>query len=375
MTTQKTQTPSIADELLEGAGYETAPKADPSTQAQSNDNNSDDGEGNSTPTASENPNNPNKDSTNTVPNNQNEGATEKNNTDPQDGEIDEKSLINFLKKKGIEVDSLDQLKPKPADPSPEDLEKQREQSRQAAIQFGITSNLFTQKEYDDYAKFTAKDKQDAVKEHFIEQYQQSHPDVDYDDAEDVYNEKFFLLEDEEGYKYKSGQQDIEQYYERITKEKYGKIVGIEELHKKVTEGISKFNSYKTQVEDILTTKIPADLTFSVEGQDIKIPLGLQAETLNSLKDTYLTQDMMSSLVDQSGQVNTELLVEEIQKDLFWANRNTLIAEVARTAADKARLEAKGGRKGIVQPDTATSPNTQHSQPAGQKSLSDDMMGV
>jgi hypothetical protein len=280
-------------------------------------------------------------------------------------QLDQTAVLNFLKSQGIEVEKLEDLK-KPAAPpvelTAEQKAEQEKEKRAKAIQFGITNKVFTQEEYDASVQFAGRNPVDVVREDFTAAMKKSHPDLSDDDISDMFEERFFLSEDEDGPKFKLGQQDLQEYYNRIKQQRFGKVLGVDKIYEGYESNIGRAQSYTTQINELFK-ELPAQYNQKIQGQDIpafsftigkeQVPIPIDLALLDTIKQEYLTEAHMSAALDQTGKIDKAALTDEILKDLFWKSKDKIIAEVATAYSDKRVSEEKRGRKNaILADDTA-----------------------
>jgi hypothetical protein len=286
-------------------------------------------------------------------------------------ELDDAKLLAALQKRGIAATSLADLQ-KPAAPAAEPTEEEKraaaEQKRTKALKFGLDNRLFTQAEYEASIAFNSRKAEEVVKEDFSARLLKENPDLTQEDIDDLFEEKFFLSEPEGGAKHKLGQQELQEYYNRIKTGKYGKILDVEKVYEGYESNLSKAQSYATQI-DQLFKEIPATLLAKINDKEVPafsfkigpdnhqetIPSPIDLTLLDAIKKDYLTEAHMTALIDQTGNIaDKKAVTEEILKDLFWRNKDKIMTEVATAYSDKKLSEDKRGRRNAILPESTSS---------------------
>jgi hypothetical protein len=99
-------------------------------------------------------------------------------TDNND-ELTDERVVEFLKKKGLQFNSIDELKPQaPAVPelTAEQKEKVRKERDAKKLTYGLEKNLFTREDFEDYLHLRSNPRQ-VVLDAFSERYQTRKPDA------------------------------------------------------------------------------------------------------------------------------------------------------------------------------------------------------
>lgn len=268
--------------------------------------------------------------------------------EPEDDIEDEKLLKALNKKSGKNFKTLDEYyKAQEPAPSPKILtaDEQKEadeQKKQDALKFGLEKNLFKKKDYDNYLIFNNRSKEDVVKDEFAAELRKEDADISDEDIEEQFKTTYHLFDDEKSIKYKKGMQQIEALYDKIKTEKFGAIVDVESVYEGVQKNIEHAKVFKTELDTTLS-KMESKLSFDIDGEKINATL-FTPEQAESIKANYLTSEMMQALLTEDGKINADALSEEIKKDFMYDNFNSIVAEAAKTLADRKVKAYQKSRK-------------------------------
>jgi hypothetical protein len=273
--------------------------------------------------------------------------------EPKKDDVDELTddlILKALKKKtGKEYKSLDELlNPKVEEPLNEEQRKAlAEEKKEKALKFCLDNKIFSKKDYDAYSSLLQADKVAAVKEEVFKEWKAADPALSDGDLEERFELKYGINEDKDTWLYTDGQARLDARFNKIVSGKYGKVIDMEIVFDTVQSNVNRAQVYKTQVDEVFEKEILAD--FEVVMDEKEEPFKAQLftkEALAEIKESYLNQEMMNALMGDGQTINRESLIEEVKKDLVLKNLPIIIAQVAKSYADKKVNASRMARKGI-----------------------------
>lgn len=263
-------------------------------------------------------------------------------TAPQQFEMDDAKVLEYLKKKNINLQSLDELAPK-ADPT--DVAEKREAAK---LSFGIGQSLFSKKEYDSFVT-DSNAPENLVFSEYVKEARDEDPDISDEDIRSEFNEKYGLDYDESSRKFKRGVSEIALLANKILSTKYGKIYAADQRfteHEREVQSQTERNAriladtprYKADVESIIT---------ELKNHKIKIndkddfPVNFSDEYLQVLRGRFFDPLYVEDLIEKG--YSKELLSETIFLGAIKENLPQLMSQYA----DHKQLIKQAGTRGIV----------------------------
>lgn len=277
-----------------------------------------------------------------------------------ESDIDDEKLLAALRKKtGRDFKSLDEFTADRKEPTEDEKKQAAETERSEAIEFGKVNKLFSQADYDKFITFSAKDPSDAVQERFVARAIEADKNLTPEEAQDLFNEVFHIMEPEDSYKFQEGQRMIQKEYEDEKNKEFANIAGVTGLYKDYKENTAKAQAYSSEVSKLFTPeKLPTKFEFPIDGEIISFPVDLKnkqvIDILDNIKKDYLTVDMMRSSTDRTGKLNEQGLAAQINLDLQQALVKEIVTEVAKSYSAAVLVKAKLGRRGVININEETS---------------------
>jgi hypothetical protein len=269
---------------------------------------------------------------------------------PEEG-LNTDQVLAFLKKQGIEINSLEEIK-KPAEQKPlteEELRQQEEEKRNAIRAFGLQAGKVTSTELDNYVRESSlpvnamayaifrQSRLDELKKEGV-------TDAELPTEEDLqaeFNDEYFQYADEKDPKRKRAENRMQREVDEYLKSKYKKVYSLEGEYEAHHSETNRRKEYNQVVEAALAT-IPDQLKVEIKGQSFtyKVP----DEVRQRLKELYLGDAQFNTL--KSTGLTKEQLAEAMEKNIRAIELDNIIKEVAE-AYGAALLDAQGrGRRAI-----------------------------
>lgn len=256
--------------------------------------------------------------------------------EPVETEYTDEQILAILKKKGLNVSSLNELTPT------KDPEVEKEEREQKKLAYAYDKGLLTKKEHEAFISDLNK-KDQLVYESFASEMREANPDVTEEEISDEYAEFYGVSEDKDSLKYKRGQRLISQEADKIISERHKKYFGIDSAFsefersqatvqaqsQKLAEAIPV---YTKNVEESIAELSSIKLDTGKGVYEVKIP----AKTLSELKEAWVgsaKENILSGL-------SKEQIKEAIEMSVLKSNLKDIINSVANKIVEE---KAKGVR--------------------------------
>lgn len=265
-------------------------------------------------------------------------------TTTEDAELSDEQILKLLEKKGIKVNSFEDLK-KPETPlDPKLVAEQREAEELA---FGLNKGLFNKKDYDGFVS-DSNDTQNFVFAQYHADAKADDPELTDEEIQEEFRAKFGLDAEPGTRKHKRGIKEINTIAESLLKQKYGKIydakTAFSSYEKEATtakENKTKLDAglpvYSKDVEDIFTKMKKIPVKFS-DTETIEVD-AIQ-DHLNELKE------MMMKPEYAKGKVLSGYKKETLEQEAFAALLYKNFPSIAKEIANQHLLKHSAGTKGI-----------------------------
>lgn len=263
-------------------------------------------------------------------------------TPPAQIEMTDAQVLEYLRKKNLNIKSLDELAP-PVDPS---IEADKREAQK--LSFAINNNIFTKKEYDSFIT-ESKDPDSLVFRDYLHEALTEDPEISEDDVRAEFLEKYGLNSDPNSRRYKRGMKEIQMNADQILKEKYGKIYAAdqsfnqhEQIQKQNQERQAKLLSqtpqYKNDVEQLVGNLKNYKVQFPNSEEFV---VSLPEEYLGAIKQKFIDPAYVEQLVEKG--YSKELLQETIELTAIKENLPSII----RAYHDEQMRAKQAGTRGIV----------------------------
>lgn len=265
------------------------------------------------------------------------------------------AVLNYLKNKGLAVNSFEDLQPKLVTQA--DLDKQVEQEEAEKISWALRNGKVTAKKWQGYAS-AVNDKSGVVYSDFrndivnndeeIKQLLITDPIAAEQKIKDEFEDEFSLNADPNSLKYKRGQQKISVLADKIIQQNYGEVLGVDSAYSDYRKSVSEQDAYnkkilaqapvyKREVEEVFNelTHIPFDLG---DGEVYKIAVQpeMKKDLLNKMLENGYSEKQIAN-----GWTKGEL-ADIANTALLKQNYNFL----AKEAAKQYHLKRQAGSRGI-----------------------------
>ncbi len=263
-------------------------------------------------------------------------------------ELDDAAIFEALKKRGINVNSFEDLAPKPII----DLEKEAEEKEAAKLSFALSKGLYSKKEYENYIRDT-NDLQNLVYGDYYVEAKKENPELTDQEIQDNFLAEHGLDADPASSKYKRGVNKVALLADKMLKDKYGKIyTSDQEFEKYETEQksqkeykaniLSKAPLYKKDVEDAVKDITKLIIPFS---EQESIEATFKQEYIDSVKNQLLDEGYS---IDQ---INKGWSKDAIKQTAYTALVIQNLSEIVKDVATKYLYKHQGGTRGIPQSGT------------------------
>lgn len=256
-------------------------------------------------------------------------------------EVDDARLLEILQKKGIPVNSLEDLKVK------EDPAKVAEQREASKLSYALTKGLFSTRDHESFIREKGNPR-DLVFAQFYEETKKEDAELSDAEIQAEFEDKYGISAEPGTRRHKRGVLEIGLLADKILREKYGKIYSAEDIyarHESVETAslqrtrtvLAKAPTYKADVEavfaELKTIKIQAD-----DKESYEVPIPPQA--LDAVKALFLDSEYCAEKIVK-GYTKDELK-EIAYSTIARQNLNTLSLEFAK----QYHLKRQAGTKGI-----------------------------
>lgn len=267
-------------------------------------------------------------------------TTTENNQDDDNDEV----LLEKLKKRGFNVSSLEDLKPKP---TPADVETQKKERDSKKLSFGLEKKIFTAEEYQSYLK-DYNDPLAVVYDDFRQDLLTAEPEITDSEIRERFQEEYHQEDDQDASRFKRGKKAIETLAEKLIREKHGNVLRLDQTYEshekeveKSTEATRKVQAaipvYKGAVKSALEANKKIPVKFSdTETYEVEV----NPVHLKEIEDGLLIDDTMI------GHINRGTAPETLARAVKMAIIERGFDEYVKGFADKYLIEHAKGTKGV-----------------------------
>lgn len=243
--------------------------------------------------------------------------------------LNDDSVTDYLKKKGFNVSSLEDLKKKP---DPADIEKEKEEREREKMSFGF-KKVFTKKEYDAYES-DVKNKNELVFKASFDAAKQDDPELTEDEYRAEFNDKYGVDEEKTSRKFKEGQRILSNLANNIIQQKHSKILKLDEVYANYESQENEQKSqqmkilanapaYTKDVENVMASLAKVKTKFA-ENEESEVDV--TPEVLKEVKDTLLDTGFAQKKIAQGW---TKDEISEVAEMLLWKkDRENIIKKSA-----------------------------------------------
>lgn len=259
-------------------------------------------------------------------------------------DVPNEKLIEMLKKKGIEIESIEALKPKPTE---EEEENNRKEAKAKAFKYAVDTNIFTQEEYDSFAVDSKKEKIEIARSEFHKKFkaalgENSEDEYTDEDIDLVFNREFLVDDTEDSPIKKIKQKEIDSLAENFLNKKYGKILNHEAVFNDYNSNLSKAKTYKATIDEEIELIKQNSLEFKIG--DSKVTYKPTEETFAKVSELYSSPEMYSKI----GAESKEVLQNAIMSSLTQMDFSKIVSEIAENYHATELKKINLGRQGIIE---------------------------
>jgi hypothetical protein len=262
---------------------------------------------------------------------------------PEPVELDDTAILEALKKRGINVNSFEELTPKETI----DPEKAAEQREAAKLSFALNKGLYSKKEYESYIR-DSNDLKNLVYGEFYKEAKAENAELTDQEIQESFLAEYGLDGEPESARYKRGVNTMAMLADKMLREKYDKIYetdkefdkyeSTEKSQKERQKNIlSKAPSYKRDVEDAVKEVEKAIIPFD---EKESFEATFSKEAIESVKSQLLNEAY------SVGQIEKGWSKEELKEIAYTALLRANFTEIAKNIAEQYLYKNQKGTKGI-----------------------------
>lgn len=193
-------------------------------------------------------------------------------------------ILKFLQKQGINVNSLEDLKPKKTEA---DLQLEKEQRENEKIAYGLQKGFITKKEHESFI-LDMNDPVKVVYNDFKKDLLDTDPELSESEIKEKFDERYGQDNDESSIQFKRGKKELEVIANKLIQEKHAKILGLEREYERYESSEKEKTEFEAKVrsaEPIYKRDI-SEITQSLK--KIQIPIGEKQFFEFDVEDSVLT---------------------------------------------------------------------------------------
>lgn len=276
-----------------------------------------------------------------IPEKPKEGEADPNKLTPEPapviGELTNEQLIELLGSRGIKISSLDDLKPKDPQKTPQEIAEEEENEKLA---FGLTKGLFKKAEYESFVTDNNA-KVELVFANFEAEAKADDPTLTPEEIREEFEAKFGLNAEVGTRQHKRGAKEIEVIAKELLKSKHSKIYEAENKfagHKATANSQAEYN--KNIIAKTPEYKINVEEAFAIAkkiAEGIEIP----EESVIEMKNLFLEPKFVEAQIKNG--FTKEQIAQQVKAAVYSKNMEFILKRNADLAVDAH----KAGTKGIV----------------------------
>lgn len=281
-----------------------------------------------------------------------EAKKEKPNTPVKENvasEITDDIILAKLKERGININSLEDLSPKPA---AEDEAKKKEQRESEKIIWGLKNGKFNKDQLSNYSA-DSKDRKGLVIRTYAEEVKALNPELKPEEVDEYVKERFALDKDPDSWQYKQGMKEIDRISDKLLSDNYSSILNLDNefgtyentiLSQKEEEMriLKEAPVYTKSVKEVVDGLKEIEVPFS-DSEKYSIPI--PKEIKDAVEGLMLKDDYAKSKIARGYDV------EQLRKEALEAIVTNNIGVIAAEAAKLHKSKHEKGVRGI--PDGGT----------------------
>src|ERR1700761_7849242 len=256
-----------------------------------------------------------------------------------DEDIEDHKLLAALKKRGMNIEKLDDLKPAEKPLTEEEENARKKEVRENAIKYALKEKHITTEELANYNVDAAKSPREIEK------------DLTKEDAEERFANYFKENLPEDNWERKERQQELNARAMHYFNSKYPNVMDSESTYVEHTQTLELAKAYNKRVEHVFAS-FPTKETFEIDvdvegGKTAKevYTFDFSKESIEAVKNQLLSEESFNRL--GKANVDEATLNAIIKSSLLQKEFTNAVKTVARSHANKMVLAAKAGRKGVI----------------------------
>jgi hypothetical protein len=254
---------------------------------------------------------------------------------PVVGELTNEQLVELLGKRGITVSSLDDLKPKDPQKTPQELADEEEAEKLA---FGLTKGLFKKSDYESF--ITDNHSQvELVFANFEAEAKADDPTLTPEEIREEFEAKYGLNAEVGTRQHKRGAKELAVIAKELLKSKHSKIYEAENKfagHKATANSQAEYNrniiaktpQYKADVEEAFSSAKKI-------AEGIEIP----EESVTEIKNLFLESKFVEAQIKNG--FTKEQIAHQVKAAVYSKNMEFILKRNADLAVDAHKAGAKG----------------------------------
>ncbi len=266
-------------------------------------------------------------------------------------EINDDTVIAYLKSKGLEVNKIDDLKPLVKEPTAEEVAEKQKEVRENAIKYGLNNKKINTVELKAYNVDAEKSVRDIVYPIMVAQWKAADKELSDEDAEARFEDYFKEKLPTDNWERVERTHEMEARANAYFAKTYPNVLKLEGEYVEHAHTLEAGIAYNKQVEQVVAS-FPAKSNFDIEVdlEDGKkntevYNYEFSKENIAAVKEQLLSEQSFNAL----GRAKTDdaALTKIVRNALIEKELSKIVTTVARSHANKMVLAAKSGRKGVM----------------------------
>lgn len=274
-----------------------------------------------------------------------------------DAELTDDQVLALLKKRGVDVSSIADLKKPSAIELTEDEKREAEEKRLAKMrQYALKAGKVTPTQFDEYARESSKPMIDLAYEIFkrdrIKEQKEAKVPADQMETEEKIREAFDEIhhqyEADDSAKKIIAERHLQRQVDNYLNEKYSNVLGLDKEYSQHEQEEVQRQNYTSTIDTVIQEVAATELSFPIKNDKhvfnytYKIP----ADTLAAVAQSYKSDASFSAF--GKGQIDSKLLADAIKKSITTQDLQKIIAEGAIAYHSDILIREGKGRRGITE---------------------------
>lgn len=263
-------------------------------------------------------------------------------------ELDDNTVLAHLKKKGISVESFDDLKPKK---SQDEIDAEKQQRESEKLSWGLKNKRFKKEELEGYI-VDSKSPQNLIYNIFSEKVKNANPDFTDEQIQEQFKERYGLNKDPDSWEYKQGQEELSLMSTHLLNQKYAPILALDNEYSQYEQQetskssmqakiIANAPAYKKDIESVFDGLKKYKAKVGNEEYEIEVP-----QDFAERSKAYFLQDETAASHIQKGWTKEEIS-EVVNNMLLIEHRDYINQQIA----EQYHKNKSKGTRGLIPPFT------------------------